>query len=342
MALRYCSGQRCVRSGVPLRTPRGGIVFCTTQWGCFLWLVAVRAQDGFMYIRPRDENDWRFVCIYDYNRYEAALCRALSPVEVMTRCPLVAKALRSIRIVREGPKDTLLQCAARLGFKGMNSHHLEKMVRLIRPGLPASERPNTERAMVDFLVKQVFLGCSSDLLEAAHLARGKQRPCDSILTTFGNLEALEHSLDEDDHEEIKRSVKRTAATSAGDRKSAASADLVQAANSSTDGVAPTARPHVSAGCRERRPFSFRDEWSLADAKGLLPQVKGATLAKDPKRFLRWSATYSRPCPPTHVTKSWGPLTGLSQHAALAFVMTQVWAWHLEATGQSCPYDWDTF
>lgn len=83
-----------------------------------MWLVAVRVNGGFSYIRPRSANEWKFAPIYDYNNSEAALCCALSPAEVVTRSPSVAEALRSIMIVRDGPKETPLKCAARLGFKG--------------------------------------------------------------------------------------------------------------------------------------------------------------------------------------------------------------------------------
>lgn len=251
----------------------------------------------------------------------------------MRRCPSLASARRDIVLVREGPSEGLLQASARLGFKGMTVHHLGKLMRMVCPGTPRSNFPAVEKPMVEFLVRAAFPSCTPEFLASAYAARGKTPPCDSILTFGDNMDALEHSLDEDDADEIKKSVKRVVESRGGasSRTAAISASR-----------APAARPAEPAIAKVRRPFEFRDEWALSEAKLFLPTAAGVSLQKDPKRFLRWSGSYPRPTPPHYVTKSWGPCSGLSQHLALAHVLKQMWAWHEEQTGQPCPFDWSAF
>ena len=111
----------------------------------------------------------------------------------------------------EGPADGLLQSAAKLGFKGMHCHHMDKMVSLLAPGLPRSQRPSTDKAYGDFFVKAALPGCTEEQLKEAYCARGKVPPCDSILSCFDDLDAIEHSLEEADTEEIKKGMKQAAA-----------------------------------------------------------------------------------------------------------------------------------
>ena len=139
----------------------------------------------------------------------------------------------------------------------------------------------------------------------------------SILAVGENAAALQHCLDEDDQDIL------TSAVESARKKSTRS----QSAPNSTV-------PRAWA----RKPVDPNKEYSLEDGRRFLPEVAGCSLQLDEARFTRWCGLYPRNIPPRHVTKSYGPRTGLSFKQALFHVLEQLWTWHEEETQQPCPWD----
>lgn len=320
--------------------PEGGLVFGSTQWGVLLWHPGVFFKDGFHFVAPQPgkETEWTFVPIHDHSHWEAVPCRALAPAEVARRCPNTVLETRSILLVKEGRPESLLRAAARLGFKGMVSHHLEKMLLLHQVCDQRTARCMNEAAMVRRLVEYAFPGSEGAFIESCLACRGKAPAVESVLMTDGAVEQLVHSLDDDDHEELKSSVAK--AKPKAKKCGAADVARTQAAAREAHTAASRSDPAPAQTGRQLRTLEFRDEWTLEAAKALCPPVPKLTLGKDTRRFFRWSGYYRKPTPPYHVTKLWGPCTGLSQQGALFFVVRQLWAWHKEQSGEDCAWALD--
>lgn len=293
-------------------------------------------EDLYLTKKVGGETLWKFVCIADYVDFEACQCEAKCPADVAKHHPGIAENYKGVVIMMLGKPETLLCASARLGFRGLHVQHLQKL--LAKLGRPAGARPTTEKPLVEACVRIVFPFATGDFVKECWLARGKRATCESLLTTDGNLEKLEHSLDGDDHVELKQTVVRAKRVKA-EAQVAAAAPEVESSEVLALPIADLAA--VAKKSSDRRPFPFLDEWDVGEARTYLPCVAKCYLAKDVKRFLRWSGNYPKP-PPFCVTKSWGPHTGLSQHEALVWVLRRLWGWHTEATGEACTIDWGAF
>lgn len=217
---------------------------------------------------------------------------------------------------------------------------LPKLMALRRMRSPAGKRPSREKDMIAALIKDILPNEAEALIPLAWDIRCcKDRDhWKSVFDDPACLDKLETSLDLDDLCEIKASAQKRAARNKAIDKSRfqdvekPSAPPVAASLAGEASQAGDAPPTWRA-----RPLPSGDEdVDLALARGFLPPLRGVTLSKDIRRFSRWGATYPRPCPPTHTTKSWGPKTGLTVSEALRVVIRQVW--HTAETGQECPIE----
>lgn len=261
-----------------------------------------------------------------------------SPVAFANEVGNASCPMRLVLRLAGSPQD-IWEFAAREGFKCMPASFLPKLMAKRQMRFAAGKRPSREKDMVAALIKDILPGEADIVVPLAWEIRAckDHDQWKSVFDDPANLEKLETSLDLDDLCEIKASAtKRAARNKAIEKATGPVAEKPAALSTSLDG--DTARVDDERPAWRLRPLPSGDEdVDLAFARGFLPPRRGVTLAKDVRRFSRWSATYPRPCPPTHTTKSWGPKTGLTVAEALRVVIRQVWAWHLAETGEACPF-----
>lgn len=248
-------------------------------------------------------------------------------------------------VLADEPKDVWI-AAALQGFRGMPASGLPRLMSKRRMRFKAGGRPTREKDVVLALVRDILQeGATDEVLAAAWAAREAKDQDDwkSVLDDPSALDKLEVSLEVDDYEAIKESTMARHA-----RKSAiASSKKAQGIDKST--APATALPGPAAPIGDGaidsqaswtvRPLPSGDEdIELVQARLFLPRRKGVGLTKDTRRFSRWSGVYPRQVPPTHCTRSWGPMTGQTVASALRVVLRQLWSWHTEETGEQCPHD----
>ena len=78
-------------------------------------------------------------------------------------------------------------------------------------------------------------------------------------------------------------------------------------------------------------------YTLAEARKMLPDVKGCHITLDQKRFRVWKIHYPNAAPPYSVSKVYG-CGKRPSNKALFHCLRKVWEWHTKATGVACPYD----
>lgn len=65
------------------------------------------------------------------------------------------------------------------------------------------------------------------------------------------------------------------------------------------------------------------------------------LAKDDRRFMRWSASYPRDTPPRLRSKL-STQPGWDERRSLLYGLQWLWQCHRDATGEECPWDLEEF
>lgn len=291
---------------------QGGVVFGTTQWGVLVWRAQVKLVGEFYFVilGGRAAPEYDIVPVQDHLQFSAVACRALPPAEVAQRLPCENGYSQSVVIAKQGRPEPLLHAAARLGFKGMTGHFMQKMLVHLAVCDDRTARALPEASKAKRLVEFVFPGSSQAFIDECLACRAKAPLVDSVLTADGALDKLEHSLSDDDPDEIKQSVEHIRSRPKGGRGNKAKSPVP------APPIAPGGPQVVAAvSVRPLRTLVYKDEWNLADAKALLPVVPKVSLGKDTRRFFRWSGYYPRASAPYNVTKSWGPCTGMTQQNA---------------------------
>jgi len=270
-------------------------------------------------VPPSQPRPWTFLPVTNFEVIKATLLEVATP-GMMADFPREHRPAGT-RLISYYEPEPLLQASARLGFKNMTVHYLDKMLAECKLQFAPGQRPITEPQQVTALMRHAIEECTDDDVAAALAFRGKTVERDtissSILTVGDNLSQLEHSMDADDYVFLKGAVKES---------------LGGASSANTGRNLDPARPWTL------RPMPKAATWTLTEARKYLPKVRGCTLAKDVKRFSRWTGMYPRKTPPFYCTKSWGDETKLSQHTALIIVLKQMWIWHEDATGEPCLWE----
>ncbi|CAE7032373.1 dpf-6 [Symbiodinium sp. CCMP2592] len=299
-----------------------GVVLGCNPW-CLFYMPTKsrRLPNGHLIIRPDPNGVLQTLCIQDANKWSAMKASIASPVQVAKwadagdTCPGIAW--------KAEPGGTLFRRAARDGFCMMTKVFLDKLVCLLGLTFPKGKKPKTVNDIVKALVKHIIPGCTEEVISDALARRGSKgdntdlaEHC--ILNVGENAAALEHCMDDDDHEILTKAV--------------ASVRKKQAHSESDAAAAGRPRQWV------RKAVDKHKEYTLEDARSFLPKIDGCTLQLDETRFTRWCGLYPRLTPPRYCTKSWGPRTGLSNKQALFHVLQQLWTWHEEEQRGSCPWD----
>jgi hypothetical protein len=305
-----------------------------TQWGAFGMPLIGRKIGDFKFVQLAKKVDglkpWVFFPIYMLGNVFGAQVSPISPNEIQLLCNDVARRPTTCcyKFVRN--MEPIQIAAARFGFKQMNLSFLQKLMRELKCKFAHNERPTTEKATVVALFKFVLPTVTAEEIKMALDHRGSMNAHEvkknSILSVRGNLAKIEHSMDREQHDIVKKAVDSVHGGGGG----------------GGGGPRPAEGGDGGDGDEPRRPWALRPmpdspSMSIQEARTFLPRVKGAKLSKDVKRFSRWMAEYPRTSPPYMVTKCWGSVTGLSHHQALVFVLERIWSWHTEETGEACPW-----
>ena len=315
----------------------GGLVLGTCAWGLIVWRVTqLRKPDGghvFSVRRalgPNEPKPWFFLPLVALDTVKVAETKVLSPV-AFARTFQDATVASKILFDKPAPSEDVLKLAARQGFKMMNAHWLEKLychLKITSEG----RRPTRQKDFAIALIQHVFPEATDEFIAEALSCRNRTTLDEnSVVGLEHNMECIEHSIDEDDNDVLKKTIK--AAKEQAQQKRAESAlDKPPAAKP------PAQPPQGPKKPRVMRPLPVQDDWVMAHARVFLPQIKGCSLNRDVKRFSRWTGTYSgKPSPPFSVSKSWGPTTGYTVHTSLVFVLKQLWLWHGDVSQEQCPF-----
>lgn len=299
-----------------------------SRYGLVVWRMTfkkVGCQKVFISRGPEEAEPWFFVPIVDYKQWRVSKVEALPPVAMAKR--VQDPGLMDVVAMVKGDIVDPVVAAARVGFRQMTLAVMGKLVAELKMVFTGGKKPKLEQDMVQSLCWAVIPNCTDEDVRAALVARKVKYHdlCDSLLVSPANLEKIEHGLEEDDFHIIKE-----AATKAYKEKTAT--EVVTEAVPRLRRATPAERADGWA----LRPLP-ESEWTLATARALMPDVRGAVLSQDARRFARWSAKYPRQAP-CNVSKSWGPRTGFTIHSSLCFVLHQIWRWHHDATGDVIPWD----
>ena len=135
----------------------------------------------------------------------------------------------------DGHMQPLFQFAASCGFCDMYAYHLQKLIALVKLSFETGERSNSEKELVEALVRYALPKISAADLEAAMAQRGPMRKvtCKSLLLEGGNLEMLSKFIDADDLEDMKKHK-------AGVQKAAEALARVASSTGSSSSAGPVA------------------------------------------------------------------------------------------------------
>lgn len=300
-----------------------GIVLGANQWlVLYLPLVHKRARNNKPILVPKADSELQVAVIYDPHAYRSMKPRIMSPVGI-------ARVAQDMEICTGVAWDggasgmKLLAQAAREGFRQLTRPYLDKLVMVLGMKFEKNKRPRKVDDIVAALVRHILPSATDQQVRDAiaqrtsHNLESELSAC-SILSKDACVDSLTECLSEDDAEDI---------TKVADRAKEKAHRPAKQASSSAPG-----RPW------KRKEVDARKEFSLKEARDMLPPAKGCTLSLDQVRFTRWSGSYPRLTPPHFVTKSYGPRTGLDSRSAMFHVLRTLWVWHQETTGQECPYD----
>ena len=296
-------------------------------YGLVVWRMTfkkVGSQKVFISRGPEEAEPWFFVPIVDYKQLRVSKVEAMPPVAMARR--VQDPGLRDAVAMVKGDMVDPVVAAARSGFRQMALAVMGKLVVELKMVFTGGKKPKLEQDMVQSLCWAVIPNCTDEDVRAALVARKVKYHglCDSLLVSPANLEKIEHGFEEDDFH-IKEP-----ATKAYKEKTATQ-------------VVTEAAPRLRRATPAERADGWalgpllESGWTLATARALMPDVRGALLGQDTRRFARWSAKYPKQAP-CNVSKSWGPRTGSTIHSSLCFVLHQVWRWHHDATGDVIPWD----
>lgn len=317
----------------------GGFVFGSTAYGCLIMKLQRLRVGSFKYWVPQPRcagggAPWYLKPITDIDDIDVKKASLLPPARSAQLLLDGSEPLnRLVLSLQSGAPEPPLTLAASEGFPQLTTYYLRKLMSEL--GVSGGfKRSPTEKDMVMRLLQHVFADIDKPRMEEIFRRRGMQvaEVCDDILVNHTDLDLLGEVLEPDDHDELKKVVK----------KAAASKPAVKPGQSPATPGGGAGHPGASAGPGRAwtvRPFPTEQSWTVERARTFLPKAPKVSLTRDDRRFSRWSGSYPRSRPPVYVTKAWGAQTGLSLEGALIHALKMLWAWHHEATGESCPYQW---
>lgn len=350
------------------------LVLHATPWGVLAWPVDLRELHGqrFAFLRAMGERAaWRQLFIDSLDRFVGFDLSPTLPDSLGTighDDDDVSANVFSLRIEADEP-SSILRLAAHRGFKHCDVSCMNNLINSA-PALQAIRAPTLDEKRMA-MMRYVLPDLSDSLLSLIAEFDGPLDATDyQTAMTKGDIEAANDILEHADQDEIEAVVAETKkkveaakkrAASAKERATSSSAapadkpgaappDPAEAPTSAVD-VEMQARPEpeppsgageeplVDALVAVEQPS--RDEYTLAEARLLLPMAVGCTICIAEGN--RWQGRYrSRPSQPRSHTETWGG--AVSQADALRRVLVWLWAVHTdECGGDPCPFDlqdWD--
>ncbi len=302
--------------------PHFRLVLASNQWlVLYQPLRTITLKDTQKILIPNMNSGPKATVLTAWQGVRVVRVRAISPAKVAKEAENSDTA-RGIAFMKLRAASSLAECAAREGFRQLNKPYLDKLLALQRIDWKKGRKPKTLVDAVKFLVRHFIPSASAEEIAEAganrdqmHLQR-EVAEC-SVLAKGDNLAAMADCIASDDEEFVANTV--------ANAKKLVSEDQPQ---------------QVSGNPKEwiRKPVDPSMSYTLAEARKMIPQVRGCKLDLDQKRFHRWKLYYPRRTWPKNKTQAYGDGTGLNETEALIACLKQGWAWHLEATGKECPYD----
>ena len=237
--------------------------------------------------------------------------------------------------------------AAKHGFAGMTVPIMNKLLRLTGKKYKVGTRPSTEAALVKALAEHYLDAVlAEDDLKDIRAYRKKSVPDDASLGLLfskeENIDIAEEAVCAEDLGEIMR-FKKEALQRAG--RATARSEGGAPGGSEGLAVAGSGGAAGSSGDPPPLPPPGRPKVPIAGAvapefvRDLLPKPVGCRVSLDNVRHHRWTGTYPMPPPRAHVSKCYMH-TGFSRAGALVHVLATSWSWHLDSTGEVCPFIFD--
>ena len=272
-----------------------GLVMASTSWGLwFMPCLPQRSANGELYLVLKRGAVPTYLVITDHRDFKLGRPRLLTP-----RASSQLVESRSCRMIWKWERsegENLAVAAAKEGFKNLTKYFLDKFVKHEQLSFPRGQTPTLVADIVGALYRHFRPEVTEAEVQAAVALRGTPSKVEreladrSHLCQASNAELLETSLDDDDALELRATVTRAKKV----RKQA---------------VAVPPRSEPQGWTRKQVDPAISN--NLVEARKLLPPQKGCTLTVDQTRFTRWCGAYPREVQPTHVSKAYGPRTGLS-------------------------------
>lgn len=168
----------------------------------------------------------------------------------------------------------------------------------------------------------------------------------SLFKDISVFDAVSGLIDEEDREDVKKTIQKMLHVKSGKPPPAEEPLVKESAADHPTPIAPlapqsassSASPPTTAKRTIPHDSGVRRE---SEVQYLKPPVKGCSLSKDDRRFMRWSASYPRSAPPRLRSKVWTQ-PGWTERRSLLFAVQWLWQCHAEATGEGCPWDLEEF
>ena len=217
-----------------------------------------------------------------------------------------------------GTTQSLIRFSALNGFPHMMVEHMRALVKKLK--IVVKRVPTTEKGLFSLILRELFPAITQERIDILFALRGKKKKIAEEEKAKANLthnfENAEEVLAPDDLLEIQEMV----------------VEARKRHEASERPPAPSRAGRVTA--------SRGDEIDLDVARQFKPPLTSMT--KDTKLQWRWIGNFrGRKVYPKTVTKSWTlEEGGVSEREALIFVLTTLWEWCHEDTGEINPHDFN--
>ena len=296
-------------------------VLLSSEHAALVLEVLCKKIDGKPYVSIKEPMSWKQISITEPEEWFAQDLDVMPPALTASCWPSLPGGWRIGLMPLEDSPYSVLKFCAKMGLSTMTTPMMNRLYKFLEvPHL--GRMPTTEHSLAQALISFIFPKASDEEVKAMVKKRyeKKQMPYETTL----EADEVEHVAEEFDLDEEAVQKVFHELTQA----KAAKTSKGSAASSSGGGGKSSAKP-------VKKHIDIDEVLTQEAAKKLIPDVKNCRITKDTTLHMRWAATYPRPVPPTTVTKALGTS---SDKAALLFVLKQLWVWHMEATGEACPFE----
>jgi hypothetical protein len=330
----------------------GAVVCGVNSFGVKLVLLSTYAGagDSRVFDFAHTPSEFVFKTITDMADWKTFKLRAAGPCEIKTSFPDLETLPSGCGLVidEKCERTTLLRAAAWQGFPRVNVKYLKLLWVLLKVPGAVSRVATREETLLMGLLRFVLPGLTPAEYEEILKKRAKNCVAPEVPNehlTEENIILIQEGMDAADARDFAVNLKPCKISTGGgggsDGSTTAGTDGSRPITiaSAGSGASSAGAGSSTAGVRMPTLHEFASDIVVADVKPFLPNVVGCTISLETMWHHRWKAQYPRP---SHLEQSIGRIFGgtsaLNSRSALIIVLCQIWAWHEEATGESCPWD----